>query len=267
MDALKADYHQDSLDARDAATTQIQGIAELKTAQKRYERSATIGYERIADLQANVQDVRELTNDRSHQATLSEVSMKEVAEGISAFTNSVSRSSEEVMQKLHSISDRLEACPSMAMEQLTTLKSLVDMSNGMQLGTRAGCRDPPENTIEEALPAKNASSKDSRMTCDPEIYKILARIGHLADTTTAYRYSKDAQLLIEDVGRLLGLMKQHLSAESPSRDELPRKRKILCDFQYAQLETKLQLVEELAKTKRVLTASQWVRISNQGQYR
>ena len=84
---------------------------------------------------------------------------------------------------------------------------------------------------------------------------------------TTHKYSKNAQLVIEDTGRLLGLMMQELSATSPNRDDLPRKRKSLCDNDYSELETEVLLLEDLEKTKRVLTASQRVQMFNQGQYR
>lgn len=114
LDAFQAEFHQGSLDARAAATTQIQGIAGLKTGQQQFRKAAAVGHERIADLQAVVQDTRAMADDRSHQAnTQSETFMTEVRRGIFEATNSESAQIEEVgcmkaedMQKLDRISEQ-----------------------------------------------------------------------------------------------------------------------------------------------------------------
>ncbi|KAM0800742.1 hypothetical protein BDR22DRAFT_232300 [Usnea florida] len=92
----------------------------------------------------------------------------------------------------------------------------------------------------------------------------MRRICQFVRTMTTYRYSKNAQLVIEDIGSLLGLLMKQPSAINLSRDELPKKRKILCDYEYSELETDIQSTEDLAKAKRILAASERVEISNQG---
>lgn len=219
-------------------------------------------------------------NDKSDHVTLqSEAVMtkvRDVRDSCSVATNSANAQSEEVgrmrakvMQKLHVISDRLEAVPSMANEQFSTLQGLVEMMSQIQLGIRAGRRDPPKNTKSDIYHTDIiiGRSNGSESTYDPGTEELIAKICASAGTMTTHKYSKNAQLVIEDTGRLLGLMMQELSATSPNRDDLPRKRKSLCDHHYSELETEVQSLEGLEKTKRVLTASQRVQMFNQGQYR
>ena len=79
LDAFQAEFHQESLDARVAATTQIQGIADIQTEQQQLGEAITVGHERIADIQADVQDLRATVDDRSYQASLqSEAFMTDV---------------------------------------------------------------------------------------------------------------------------------------------------------------------------------------------
>lgn len=197
--------------------------------------------------------------------------MTEVRGGISEATNSASaqieearRMNVEVMQELHSISDRMEAVPSMANEQLSTLQSLVGMMSGMQLGMRTGIQSSPRATTDETYSNDNHGNNESQRIHHAEFDEIVARICHSAATMITCSYSKDAQRIIEDIGRLLGLMMQQISATSPSRDDLLRKRKFLCDYDYSELETEVQSREDLAKAKRILTASGRVRIAERG---
>ena len=279
--AFQAKFQQDSVDARAAATTQIQGIAELKEGQQQYGKVAAVGYEKIGDLQTDIQCMGAMIDNKNHQ---SDAFMTEIRGGISEATNSafaqieeIGRLKAEVMQKLHSISDRLETVPSMANDQVSTLQSLVEMMRDIKLGIRTGAQNQPNTTFDEIDPTgdhRNNDSEpthdaeiednDSEPTHDAEIEGMVAQIGHFAGTMPTYRYSKDAQTIIEDIGRLLGLMMQRLSATNPSRDDLPRKRKLLSDYEYSELETEVQSMEDIAKTKRILTASPQVRISDQG---
>lgn len=216
--------------------------------------------------------MRAMIDDKNYQAdTRSKVLMTEVRGRISKVTNSASaqidevgRVKAEVMQMLHSISNRLETVPSMANEQLSTLQSLVEMISDMQLGIRTGLQSSPTTTINETYPTENHRNNDPEPSYDAEIVGIVARICHSAGTMTTQNYSKDAQTITEDIGKLLGLIMQQLSATNPSRDDLPKKRKTLCDYHYSELETEVQSMEDLAKAKRILTASQRVRISDQG---
>lgn len=274
LNAFQATFQQDSLDARAAAMTQIQGIVELKAGQQHFGEAAAVGYEKIADIQTEIQHTRAMIDDEHLQArTRSEALMTEVRRGISEVTNSAfaqagetGRMNAEVMQKLHSISDRLEAIPSMANEQLLTLQSLVEMMSGMQLGMHTGVQSLPKAVIDNTYSTEIYGNNELQPTYNAEIEGTVARICHCAGTMTTCRYSKDAQTIIEDIGKLLGLMMQQLSATTPSRDDLPRKRKILCDYHYSDLETEVQSMEDLAKAKRILTASERIRISDQGPY-
>lgn len=274
FDAFQAKFQQDSLDARAAATTQIQGIAELKAGQQQYGKLTAVGNENIGDLRMDIQCMGAMIDNKNQQATTrSDAFMTEIRGGISEVTNSASAQIEEVgriradfMQMLHSISDRLEAVPSMANDQLSTLQSLVEMMSDMRLGMRTGAQSPPRHTINKTNPTENHRKNDSEPTYHAEIEGIVARICQFAATMRIYKYSKDAQTIIEDIGRLIGLIMQQLSATNPSRDDLPRKRKVLSDYQYLKLETEVQSMEDLAKAKRILAASQHVRISDQGLY-
>lgn len=275
LEAFQAEFRRDSLDARATATTQIQGLAGLQTRQQQFGKALTVGNEKLVELRADVQSVRAMVNDKGRQATIQcEASMTEVREGIfEATTNSASaqieaveRAEAQVMQELHSISDRLDAIPSMASEQLSTLQNLVAMMNSLQIRMVTERQNLPNNRLSEAFPIINDKSNDMEMTYDSAIEEPIARICHFASMITTHKYSKDAQLVIEDIGRLLGMVMQQLSATSPSRDELPRKRKFVGDHQYSEFETAVQSMEDLAKAKRALTSSQRVQISNQGRY-
>ena len=272
LDAFRAEFHREILDTRVAATTQIQGIADIQAEQQQCRENVTIGYERITEIQADVQDLRVTVDDRSHQAIVqSEAFMTDVRSGISEVATSafgqvevVERMNIEVMEKLRSISDRLEAVPSMAIEQLSTLQNLVGMISGIQLETRFGHQEEQNIIRSKANLTDIDRSRDLESVDDPEIERIIRRICHFARTMTTHRHSKNAQLVIEDIGSLLGLLMKQLSATSLSRNELPEKRKSLCDYEYSELETEMQTMEDLAKVKRVLTASERVRINNQG---
>lgn len=235
---------------------------------------AAAGYEKIGDLQTDIQCIGAMIDNKNHQATTrSDAFMTEIRGGISEVTNSASAQSEEVrhfkaevMQKLHSISDQLEAVPSMANDQLLTLQSLVEMMSDIKLGIRTGAQNQPHTTANEAYPPGDHRNNESNPTYDAEVEGMVAKICHFAGTMTTYKYSKDAQTIIEDISRLLGLMMRRISATSPSRADLPRKRKVLSDYQYSELETEVQSMEDLAKAKRILAASLRVRISDQGLY-
>ena len=231
--AFQAEFHRESIDARVAAATQIQGIADIKTGQQQFGEAITVGYERIADIRADVQNLRARM---------------------------------EVMENFRSISDRLEAEPSMTSEQSSNLQNLVGMLSGVQLETRSGRQEEPECVGSQANFTVIGSTIYLEMINDPEIERMMGKICHFTSTRTRIgaMHSKNAQSLIEDIGRLLGLVMQYSRATSLSRDELPRKRKKLCDYEYSQLETVVQTREDLAKAKRVLTASERVRISNKG---
>ena len=272
LDTFRAEFHRENLGARVAATTQIQGIADMKSEQQQFGEAIGAGYERMADIQADVQNLRATIHDKSHQASFqTEVFMIDLRDGISEVTNSVSGNAEaigrmntEVVEKLRTISDRLEVVPSVASKQSSTLQSLVEMICGMQLEMRSGRQEEQNNVEKKANLREFGDSRDLEMTDDPEIERIIGKICHSASTMITSRHSKDALSLIEDIGRVLGLVMQNIGTTSLSRDELPRKRKTLCDYHYSELETEVQTREDLAKAKRVLTASERVRISNQG---
>ena len=272
LDTFRAEFRQESLDARVAATTQIQAISDFKTEQQQFGEVITVGHERIADIQADVQNLRATVYDRSHQASLqSEAFMKDVRSGISEVATSTSGQAEavgrmniEVMGKLRSISDRLEAVPSMSTEQLSTLQNLIRMISGMQLEMRSGSQEEQSIIRSKANITEIDRRGDLGIGNDPEVERIIRSICHLAHTMTTHRHSKNAQLVIEDIGSLLGLVMKRCSATGLSRNELPKKRKILCYNEYSELETEMQSVEDLAKAKRILTASERVQISNQG---
>lgn len=269
LDALRAEVRHDSLDARLAATTQNRGITEVKTWQHQFGKAATIGYDNI---RTDVQDLRDTIDDRSHQAASRlDTLITEIREGMSETTNASFTQVEEVRgigaevtQQLRGISDRLKAIPSIASERLSTLQSLVEMSSRMHLDIRTVDQNSSTKPISEAHSIVNDRCNDTDRSSDSETKKILARICHFADKMTTCRYSKEAQFILEDTGRLLGLVMQRLSATSPSHDELTRKRKVVCDNHYSELETATQSIEYLEKAKRVLTAAHGVRVSYQG---
>ena len=266
FDALETQIRQGSLDFRAAATTQIQGIAEIREWQQQFETAATEQYNNIADLSTNLNTIRTTIIDRNDQV------MTEIQKGISeALTSSsarfkdAGRRNEAVKQELHSISDRLKGISSMTSEQITTLQTLVSMMSGIQLGQRREHPDKHDDITSIAHATANSNSDESDMTHDPEYELIVARINHLANEVAVHKYSRDAQLIIEDVGKLLGLVMQQFSATNPDYDNLPRKRKTLCDYHYTQLETEVQSIEALSRAKRVLTSTQRVQLSNLGQ--
>jgi len=272
LDAFQAEFHRETLNARTTATTQIQSIAEqLNTWQQQFGRAAAIGYETIGGIRTDVQDMNAIIDDKSHQASVrSEAFMTEVREGISKATSTSSaqieenrRMNAEVTQEIHRVCDLLEALPSIASEQLSTLQSLVKMLSEMQLGMRTGDQKSQISTTTEASLTEHDRQNGFEMGPDSETKKIMARLCRFSDKMTACRYSREAQSVIEDIGRLLGLV-IYISVMSPSRDDLPRKRKTLCDYHYSELERAVQSMENLGKAKRVLTAFQRVQISNQG---
>ena len=110
--------------------------------------------------------------------------------------------------------------------------------------------DPPNDKIRKAYPTENDRS------IDLEIERIIVRPSHFASTITIPGYSKNAQAVIEDIGRLLGLIIYQLNATTSSRDKLPRKRKVIFDYHYSELEIAIQSLKDLGKIKRILIASQ-----------
>ena len=274
--ALQAEVQKGSLEARAATTNQIHGIAEINKQQQQFERAAAIRYENIAGIPTDVHNMRAAIDHESKLATVrSEAFLTEIRKGFSNATTALSaqfkedtRMNAEVAQELHSISNRLEALPSVGSEQLSSLQSLVqsvtEMLGDMQLEMRTLRQKTPSNMTTEAFLAENDRHMDLQMSPDLEIKKITARLCHLAGKITTCRYSQDAQSVIEDLGRLLGLVMQQISAMSPRRDELPRKRKTLCGYHYSHLETAVQSIENLGKAKRALTSSDRIRTSSQG---
>ena len=274
--ALQAEVQLGSFEARAATTTQIHRIAEMNEQQQQFERAAAIRYENIAGIPIDVRSMRAAIDYESRLATVrSEAFLTEVRKGFSNTTAALSaqykedtRMSAEVTQELHSISQRLEALPSVGSEQLSSMQSLVqsiaEMLGDMQLETRTRRQTSPTSMTMEACLTENDRCIDLQMGPDSEINRIMARVCHFAGKISVCRYSKDAQSVIEDLGRLLGLVMQQINATSPRRDELPRKRKTLCDYHYSNLETEVQSMESLGKAKRVLISSDRVRTSSQG---
>ena len=270
--ALQTEVQKGSLEARAATTTQIHGIAELTTRQQQFERAAAIGYKNIAGIRTNVQEIKATIDDKGHQAYVrSEDFMTKVQEGISKATALSSAQNEdnrrvnaEFIQELHSISDRLDALPDIGREQLLNLQSLVGMFSDLQLEMRTQRQNSPLSTRMEASLTDHDRRNKGETGHNLEIQRILARVSHFAGKITTCRYSQDAQSVIEDLGRLLGLVMQHISAMSPRRDQLQRKRKTLSDYHYSNLETAVQSMENLEKAKRALTSSGRVQMSSQG---
>lgn len=269
---LQAEVQHRSLEARAAMTTQIHGIAELNTRQQQFGRAAVIGYNHLAGIHTDVQEIKAMIDSKAHQAFVqSGEFMSEVQEGLSKATTLSSAQNEDnrrlnakVIQELHSICDRLDAVPVIGREQLSTLQSLVGMFSDMQLEMRIHRQKSQANTIMEASLTNHDRCNHRETSHNLEIQRILARVCQFAGKKTIRRYSQGAQSVIEDLGRLLGLVMQQLSATSPRRDELPRKRKVLSDYHYSNLETAVQSIENLGKAKRALTSSDRVRLSSQG---
>ena len=271
LNTFQAEFHRESIDARVAAATQIQGIADIRIEQQQFGEAITVGYERIADIQADVENLRATIDDRSHQAILqSETFMtdlkSEIATSASGQVQVVERMHIEVMEKLRSISDRLEAEPSMAREQLSTLQNLIGMISGIQLEMRSERQEEQNSIGSQANFTEIGPTFDLQVIDDPEIQKLMGKICHFTSTRTMIgpRHSKNAQSVIEDIGRLLGILMQHSGTTRLSRDDLPRQRKTLCDYHYSELETAVQTMEDVAKAKRVLTASERVQVIDKG---
>ena len=259
-----------------AATTQIQGIAEVITRQQQFERAAAIGYKNTAGIRTDVHDLRAVIDRNSHWTTVrSDAFVAEVREDISKATTTLSAQIEEdrrinagVTRELQSISDRLVPLSNVGSEQLSNLQSLlqslVGMLTDMQLGSRTRRQNWPTNVTTKACITENGSCNDKKISPDSEIDRIITKICHFADTIGTCSYSKKAQSVIEDIGRLLGFVMQQVSGTTPSRDELPGKRKVLGDYDFSKLETEVESLENLRKAKRALTASERVRISTPG---
>ena len=270
--ALQTEVQLGSLEARVATTAQIRGIAELNTRQQQFGRAAAIGYDNIASIRNDVQEIKAIMDDKGQQAYVrSEEFMTEVQEGISKATTLSSAQNEDnrrvnakFIQELHSVCDRLDALPDIGREQLSSLQSLVGMLTDLQLEMRTQRQNSRPSAKMEASLTHHDRCINGETSRNLEIQRILARVCQFAGKITTHRYSKEAQSVIEDLGRLLGLMMQQINATSPRRDELPRKRKTLCDYHYFNLETEVQSMENLGKAKRVLISSDRVRTSSQG---
>ena len=273
--ALQAEAQKESLEARAATTTQIHGIAEINKQQQQFERAAAIRDENLANIPTDVHNMGAAIDYESQLANIrSKAFLTEIRKGfsnamtaLSAQSNENIRMNAEVTQELQSISDRFEALPSAGSEQLSSIQSLVQsvavMLGDMQLEMRTRSQKPSNSMTTEPCLADNASRINLQTNPDSEIDGIMARVCHFAGKITTCKYSKEAQSVIEDLGSLLGLVMQQISATSPRRDELPRKRKILCDYHYFKLETAVQSMENLRKAKRALTSSDRVRTSSQ----
>ena len=272
LGALQAEVRKGSLEARAATTTQIHGIAEINTRQQQFGRAAASAYDNIVGIRTDVQEIKAIVDDRDHQASVrSEAFMTEVQRGISkaATLSSVQnednrRVNAQFIQELHSISDHLEALPCVSREQLSNLQSLVGMLSNLQLEMRTQHPDSTRSKIMEASLTDHDRCHNWETSNSSEVEQIVARVCHFAGKITNRRYSQSVDSVIEDLGRLLGLVMQQLSATSLRRDELPRKRKTLCDYSYSKLETAVQSMENLGKAKRALTSSDRVRTSSQG---
>ena len=272
FDALQVEVQQGSLEARAATATQINGIAELNTRQQQFGRAAVIGNNHLAGIQTDVQEIKAMIDSKAHQAYVQSGDfMSEVQEGLSKATTLASAQNEDnrrlnakVMEALHNICDRLDALPVIGHEQLSTLQSLVEMFSDLQIEMRTQRQKSQANTIMEASLTDHDKCNHSEKSHDLEIQRFLARVCESAGKVTTPRYSQGAQSVIEDLGRLLGLMMQQLSATTPRRDEMASKRKFLSDYHYSNLETAVQLMENMRKAKRALTSSDRVRLSSQG---
>lgn len=276
LDALQAELQQGSSDARVAAITQLQGIAEVITKQQQFKRAAAIGYENIAGIRRDVHNLRAVINDNSHQAIVrSDAFMAEVREDIAQATITLSaqieedrRMNAEVMQELQSISDRLVPLSDVGSEQLPNLQSLLQSLSGMlsdmQLEMRTRRQKRPTSVTTEACPTENDGCSEMKMSPDSEINRLMTKICHFAGMMKTGSYSKETQSVIEDIGRLLGFVMQQVSGTSPSRGELLSKRKILGEYDFSKLETEVESVENLRKAKRALTAFERIRMSSQG---
>ena len=247
----------------------MQGIVEVKTWQQQFGKAGANGYN---DIRTNVQDMKAIINEKSHQATIrSEALMREVPEDIAEATSTSSaqhetirRMNREVKSKLLSTSVTLEVLPSIASEHLSALQSLIEMLSNVQLRTRTERQSLQPSTTTEIFLPRHDRRNDLEMSLISEMKKVLARLPHLGGKMTASGYSIEAQSVIEDIGGLLGMVMQQMSATSPSPSDLLRKRKQLCDFHYSELEAAVQSMEALRKAKRVLTACQRIQICNQG---
>ena len=270
FDALQVEVQQGSLEAREATASQIHGIGEIITRQQQFERAAAIRHQEIAGVPTDVLRLRAVMNYESQRATIrSEALLTEVRKGFSNATTALSKQVQEnrlmdtaVTQELQGISDRLQALPNVGRDQLSKIQGLVqgvtETLGHMQLKMRTGQKSPTSMTAEAYL-TEDDRPTGLQMSPDSEPNKIMARVCNYAGKITACRYSQDSQSVIEDLGRLFGLVMQQISATSPRLDELPRKRKTLCDYDYSKLETAALSMENLRKAKRALTSSDRVR--------
>ena len=246
----------------------MQGITELKIGQQQLGEAVAAGR---ADVRADLQGMRASVNAQGHIASIqSEELMRRVQEYFSKTTNSSTAQQHEtkcmiteIKKELHSISNRLNGVSSMTGEQMSMLQTLIGTMSDMQLRTPTDFPNLGNNTPNQADFTLDNRNNES-MPSNSDIERLLNKIRHLAGKIATHGYSKDAQVVIEDIGRLLGLVMEQASVAIPDHNELPRKRKVLCDYDYSKIETEVQSMEQLVKAKRILTASERVSISNLG---
>ena len=236
----------------------MQGISEMKEWQKQQSRTTAV-------LGADIQSIKATVRNESDQIiTAIRKGIAETETSSSAHFENVGHRNEEVKQDLYSISDRLEGISSMTNEQRTTLQTLISMISGFKLQEHIENRDAHNVTTSNAHPFADDKSEESELPCDTEYDRILSRIINNANKIAIHRYSKDTQLIIEDMGRLLDLVMQRFGTTTPTRDDLARKRKAVCDYHYAELETEVQSMELMSRAKRVLNCTQRAQFSNPG---
>ena len=152
-------------------------------------------YENIAVIRTDAREIRAIIDDNAHQTLVkSDALMTEVREGISMVTctssaqiEDVRKMNAEITQKLHCLSNRLEALRSIGSEQLSNLQSLVEMLGKMQLGMRTGTERPPNGSTIEASPIKFDRHNDLEAGLNSETKKTIAGIFHFASKMSTCR--------------------------------------------------------------------------------
>ena len=273
---LQAELHQQSPEAAGAASAHIEGLTEIKTsicdvrsslishcdqAKSRSEELlkemrqqflnagnvASSEIEGIAHLKAHVNELGAISLDHIHQSSLhSEKLLTEARSSATTQIQEVERSRKEVMQKLNGISDHLKVNPSMTREHSSILQDLVEMMSNIQLEIGAMRQHLPESTKSEDSQAENGR-KTLHMTYDADIERSIARLCDLAGNTTPQKNSEEAQSVIEDMRKIIGLIMEQIGPATPSRNELLKKRKRLSDYHYSKIKMAVDLKEDLAR--------------------
>ena len=241
----------------------MRGITEITKQQQQLEKFTIEQYGRTADLGTKLCATVIDASDQVKAEIKKGISEAKISSA--ALIEDVGCRIEELKQGLHRNFDRQEGVSNMTSEQLTIMQTLVSMISEIQLGKRTHHQDTRNDITSKAYPTANDTSDESEMINNPQCEVILARISHTANKVATNKRSRDAHSIIEDIGRLLGLVMQQSSATNLDRDDLPRKRKVLSDYHYNKLETEVQSREFLSRAKRVLTADQRVQISSPGQ--